>query len=92
MRKKARTINGVVVDCRYVEEGTRNIDGREVSWAAGSRVFIVVEGDREVSKFRVNPNAEKKVSAFFDDCPFGLYVALMLDADGLIMDAKAVTA
>lgn len=92
MRKKAKVINVVVVDCRYVEEGSSNFDGRDISWKAGSRIFAVAEGEKEVKKYKVNPNVEKKVAAFFEDAPFGIYCTLSLDVDGLVIDVKAGTA
>ena len=92
MRKKAKTVCGIVVDCRYVEGETKMIENREITWQSGSRVYIVAEGERAVSKYRVNPSAEKKVASFFDDAPFGVYVQLNMDTDGLIVDVKQVTA
>ena len=92
MRRKPKIVNGIAIDCRFVEEGTTILEGREITWQSGSRIFLVVEGERAVTKYRVNPNAEKKVAAFFEEAPFGVYCALSLDADGLMIDAKTLTA
>ena len=89
MQFKAKNISGIVCDCRFVKAGSNMINGREVTWVDGSRIFIVVEGEREVTKYRVNPNSEKKVAAFFESAPFGIYVNLTLDIDGLVVDVKA---
>jgi len=92
MKHKAKVINGIAVDCRFVEGDEKMIDNRMVSWESGSRVYIVAEGDRVVTKYRVNPEAEKKVSSFFDNAAFGIYISLILDVDGLIIDVKQITA
>ena len=92
MKKKAKIVNGVAIDAKFVEQGSSIGDqGREISWPAGTRLYIVVEGDRVVTKFRVDDQAEQKLAKILDEMPFGAYISVYLNPDNLVTDIKLLT-